>query len=133
MEMSEQEKLWYRVARLEKAIREKFGDLPVANFKKFWTEQHEQAYLIQLKEKWAKRYTLKIKTEEVEEKSGYLIKRKLFKGRQSECRQCPVCNSYSFEIKDEYYFNKFQCCFTCFIQWVEDREERWKTGWRPNL
>jgi hypothetical protein len=133
MEMSEQERLWYRVARLEKAIRDKFGDLPVSNFKKYWTNENEQSYLEQLKELWAKKYSLKIKTEEVEEKKGYLVKRKLFKKRQNEYRCCSVCKSYSFEIKDEYYFNKFDCCFICYIQWIEDRVERWNSGWRPNL
>ena len=46
-------------------------------------------------------------------------------------RACPVCETYSFQIKDDVYMNKFDCCFDCYIQWVEGREERWKTGWRP--
>jgi len=28
--------------------------------------------------------------------------------------------------------NKFDCCYKCYWQWVEGREDRWKTGWRPN-
>ena len=27
---------------------------------------------------------------------------------------------------------KFDCCHKCYIQYVEDREERWIEGWRPN-
>ena len=29
------------------------------------------------------------------------------------------------------FMTKFECCFKCYIQWVEGREERWKKGWRP--
>ena len=28
--------------------------------------------------------------------------------------------------------NKFECCFKCFIQYVDGREERWEKGWRPD-
>ena len=45
---------------------------------------------------------------------------------------CPVCDTYSFNVKDDVYMNKFQCCWKCYIQWVEDREDRWQSGWRPN-
>ena len=34
-------------------------------------------------------------------------------------------------MKDDLYMNKFECCHTCYIQWVEGREERWESGWRP--
>ena len=27
---------------------------------------------------------------------------------------------------------KYECCWTCNIQYVEGREERWRSGWRPN-
>ena len=47
-------------------------------------------------------------------------------------RECPVCGLYSFHLKDDLYMHKFECCFKCYIQYVEGREERWKTGWRPN-
>jgi len=29
--------------------------------------------------------------------------------------------------------NKYNCCYNCFIQYVHGREERWKSGWRPNI
>ena len=28
--------------------------------------------------------------------------------------------------------SKFECCFKCYIDYVEGREDRWKSGWRPN-
>ena len=29
--------------------------------------------------------------------------------------------------------NKYDCCFRCFLQYVDEREERWKSGWRPDI
>ena len=68
--------------------------------------------------------------EEREEVEGVLISKK-FKSINSE-RSCPVCNTYSFSSKDDVYMTKFDCCFSCYVQYVEDREDRWKQGWRPN-
>ena len=48
-------------------------------------------------------------------------------------RKCSVCGTYSFKKKDDLYINKFECCWLCYIQWVDGREERWKKGWRPNV
>jgi hypothetical protein len=65
------------------------------------------------------------------EVNGILVSQKLL-SRETN-RTCPVCEIYSFDKKDDVYMNKFKCCFGCYIQYVEDREERWKTGWRPQL
>ena len=60
---------------------------------------------------------------------GFLISKKLF--NKDDNRNCPVCQAYSFELRDDVYMAKFDCCFKCYIQWVDGREARWKTGWRP--
>jgi len=65
-----------------------------------------------------------------EELPGFLVKAK--KTRVEVDRTCPVCSSYSFSAKDDLYMLKFECCFNCYVQYVEGREERWKSGWRPN-
>ena len=65
------------------------------------------------------------------EVNGVLIPKKLFT-KDSQNRTCPVCNTYSFNSKDDVYMKKFECCCKCYIQWVDGREERWKTGWRPD-
>ena len=41
-------------------------------------------------------------------------------------------DNYSFDTRDNVYMTKYTCCYKCYIQWVEGREERWATGWRPN-
>ena len=43
-----------------------------------------------------------------------------------------TCGKCSFKSVDDLYMTKFDCCFKCYIQYVEGREERWKKGWRPN-
>ena len=72
----------------------------------------------------------KNKQDEKTEANGFLVSEKLL-NKESD-RVCPACFEYSFNMKDDLYMNKFDCCFTCYVQWVEDREERWLKGWRPN-
>tara|TARA_B100000085_G_scaffold193893_1_gene177786 strand:+ start:6993 stop:7325 length:333 start_codon:yes stop_codon:yes gene_type:complete len=102
------------IARIEKAIKEKYGEEAIQNPKGLWTEEKEKKYLSDLKIFY----------------NGKEKKRKSLE--PSPDRTCPVCGTYSFSVKDDLYMNKFECCFECYIQYVEDREERWKTGWRPN-
>ena len=68
--------------------------------------------------------------EEQVELEGVFISKKLINTDSN--RSCPVCHEYSFKSSDDVYMSKFECCQNCYIQWVEDREERWNTGWRPN-
>ena len=63
------------------------------------------------------------------ELNGFLINKKLL--NRDTNRVCCVCEGYSFDPRDGLYINKFSTCRICYIQWVENREERWKKGWRP--
>ena len=65
-----------------------------------------------------------------EEINGVFIPKKLI--TKNSKRSCPVCSTYSFKSNDDVYMSKFDCCEKCYVQWVEGRENRWKTGWRPN-
>ena len=67
---------------------------------------------------------------EEEQVNGVFIPKKLLNKESN--RSCPVCKTYSFKSNDDVYMTKFDCCEKCYIQWVEDREERWLKGWRPN-
>ena len=121
------EKDFDHIARVEKAIAEKYGDETVQHPKGEWTDEKEKQYLEDLK-------NLHINSTESESAqefvNGVFISKKLLT-RESK-RSCPVCNTYSFKSKDDVYMSKFDCCEKCYIQWVEDREERWISGWRPN-
>jgi len=118
------------IAKLEKAIAEKYGTETVQNPRANWTPEKEENFVEQLRAANLKIRELERKIEKIEV-NGVLVSQKLL-SRETN-RSCPVCNKYSFESKDDVYMNKFNCCFTCYIQYVEDREERWANGWRPKL
>ena len=116
------------IANVEKAISEKYGAETVQNPKNLWSKEKEEQYLVQIKKLQEKTDRLQQKIEKVE-LSGFLISKKLL--NKDSNSTCSVCNTYSFDSKDDVYTNKFDCCFKCYIQHVEDREERWLKGWRP--
>jgi len=118
-----------KIVKIEKAIAEKYGEDAIANPKHYWNDEKEKEYLEQLKELTKK----EIKEQEKDQKlniDGIFISKKLL--NKDSKRTCPVCHIYSFEIKDDLYINRFDCCFKCYVKWVEGREERWEKGWRPN-
>jgi hypothetical protein len=98
------------IAKYEVAISKKYGKDAIKHPQADWNDEQEK------------------KTEKVEV-DGFLISKKLF--TKDSNRICPTCHSYSFDLRDDVYMTKFDCCFKCYIQWVEGREERWKSGWRP--
>ena len=116
------------VVKIEQAIAKKYGDETVQHPKKNWTDEKEKQYLEELK-KIHHKTTQEEESDKVEV-NGVFIPKKLIK--KSSTRSCPVCSVYSFKSRDDVYMSKFECCEKCYIQWVEGREERWKTGWRPN-
>ena len=116
------------VARLEKAIAQKYGDETVTNPKSLWDIDKEKEYLQQTKEERSRLAKLAESQDKVEQ-DGFLINKKLL--NRDHKRVCPVCEKYSFHPKDDLYMNKFGACLPCYIQYVDGREERWATGWRP--
>ena len=116
------------IASVEKAIAQKYGTDAIQNPKSNWTDEKEREYLFQLK-KFSENERRQQDQEEKVETNGYFISKKLLNKETN--RTCPVCDTYSFNLKDDVYMSKFECCWKCYIQWVEDREERWATGWRP--
>ena len=116
------------IAKVEQAIAKKYGEEAIQNPASFWDEKKEKEYLEQLKKQHIQQEEL-----EYEEKvtaGGFFIPKKLI--NKDTNRVCPVCGVYSFIKKDDVYMNKYECCYECFITYVEDREERWQKGWRPN-
>ena len=114
--------------KVEKAIAEKYGNETVKNPKQDWNDEKENNYPSQLKQMHTKE--IEEEDHDKQEVNGVLIPRKLI--MKNSNRSCPICNTYSFKSNDDVYMTKFTCCEKCYIQWVEGREERWKTGWRPN-
>ena len=115
------------VVKVEAAIKEKYGEEAIQNPKKFWNQDKEKEYLKQLKEFYRKKEE---KSQDKDKVGDVYVSKKLL-NRESN-RQCPVCDKYSFDKKDDRYMNKFKCCFGCYIQYVHGREKRWRSGWRPD-
>ena len=118
-----------KIARIEKAIAKKFGSEAILNPKSLWTDEKEKEYLEQLKVFYSEQRKITENSEKTE-KDGFLVPKNLI--TKESKRTCPICETYSFELKDDLFMNKFECCFNCYIQWIEDREERWLNGWRPD-
>ncbi len=116
------------IVKIEKAIAQKYGEDTIANPKHYWNEEKEKAYLEQLKE--LSQIENKNDKDQKVEVNGVFISKKLL--NKDTNRTCPICSVYSFDLKDDLYMNRFECCNKCYVQWVEGREEKWKTGWRPN-
>ncbi len=116
-----------RIAKIEKAMSKKFGKESIVNPKSGWDDEKEKEYLEDLKQFYSE------ESKQAEDKineDGFFITRSLINKEIN--RVCPVCDTYSFSGRDDLYMNKFECCYNCYIQWVEDREERWLKGWRPD-
>ena len=123
------DKDWDKLAKIERAISEKYGKEAVQNPKSNWDDEKEKQYLDQIK-KLSEKEAQSSRGDEKVEVNGILIPKKLL-NRESN-RSCPVCDTYSFDVRDDVYMNKYDCCRLCYAKHVEDREERWKSGWRPN-
>lgn len=113
------------IAAVEKAIAEKYGKEAVQDFKSTWNKEREEEYLAQLR---ASR-NIDARHRDREDLGGFLISKKA--RNKNTNRACPVCETYSFSMKDDVYMSRFECCFKCYVQYVEDREDRWSEGWRP--
>ena len=117
------------VVKLEKAIEKRWGKEAIENPKSHWSPEKEKKHSEEVKE-FYKRKAFNDAKNSKEKFKGFLVSKKLL-SKENE-RECPVCGSYSFSSKDDLYMAKFECCHECYVQWVEHREERWESGWRPS-
>jgi hypothetical protein len=125
-----EKKNWDLIAKIEKQIKEKYGEEAIKSPAQGWTDEQEEEHLEKLREAYLSQRENESKREKVEISEGFFVTKKLLMKESS--RVCPVCSAYSFNKEDDLYMNKFDCCFKCYIDYVEGREDRWKTGWRPN-
>lgn len=45
---------------------------------------------------------------------------------------CPICEEFMKGNQSTRTYYDWGCCMHCHIEFVEDREERWRSGWRPS-
>ncbi len=118
-----------KIAAIEKAVSQKYGQEAIQNPQANWDEEKEKEYLFQLKEF----YKIKKPRESWEDKinvNGIKATKKLL--NRESLVTCPVCGNFPQKTLDDVCLLKFDCCSKCYVQYVEGREERWKKGWRPN-
>ena len=118
-----------RIAAVEKAISERYGEEAVQNPRANWDEEKEKEYLSQMKEFYKKIDKNNTHQEKIEI-NGIKVSKKLL--NRESLQSCPVCGSFPKKSMDDVCFVKFECCFTCYVKHVEGREERWLKGWRPD-
>ena len=118
-----------KIAAIEKAIAEKYGKETIQNPKANWDEAKEEEYLQQMKEFYQKTQQNEAWQEKIDV-NGIKISKKLLNRESLKC--CPICNSFARRSMDDVCLVKFDCCYRCYIEYVEDREERWLKEWRPN-
>ena len=116
------------IAAVEQAISKKYGDETVQNPKANWDENKEKEYLQQMR----KLYEKTNRNESFQEKidvNGIKVSKKLF--NRDSLQHCSVCSSLARKSTDDVCLLKYECCYKCYIQYVEGREQRWEKGWRP--
>lgn len=123
------QKDWDKLAAFEKAIRKKYGEEAIQNPKANWNEEKEKQYIAQQRELYSKELKQSAVTEKVDI-GGVLVSQKLLNRDSKD--PCPVCSKIFFKSTDDVCMTKYECCFDCYVKWVENREERWLKGWRPN-
>ena len=111
------------IARLEQAIAKKYGKETIQNPRSTWTQEKEQKYLEEIKEIHKQELQNKTYNEKIEA-NGFFVSKKLLTNKED--RTCPTCFVYSFEQKDDVYMNKYDCCYRCYLKFVEGKEERWQ-------
>lgn len=118
-----------KIAAFEKAIKQKYGYDAVKNPNSGWDDDKEKQYLETTK-KFQSKVSKYNEDNDLIEVDGFLMPKRLLNVETK--RICDTCSTYSFDKGDDFYMDKYDCCQTCYIKFVEGREERWINGWRPN-
>ena len=111
------------IAKLEQAIAKKYGAETIQNPRSTWTQEKEEKYLEEIKQIYKKEIQKSTYDEKIQA-NGFFVSKKLLTNKED--RTCPACFVYSFEQKDDVYMNKYDCCYRCYLKFVEGKEERWQ-------
>lgn len=117
------------IAKVEQEITKKYGKEAVVNPKSNWNDEKEKQFAKELSEHH-KRLLKKNEKQTKEDLGGFKVSKKLL--NKESVPFCSVCSKQTRSVKDDVMIVKYDCCNACYIKWVEGREERWQTGWRPN-
>ncbi len=118
-----------KLAAVEKAIAKKYGKETIQNPRGNWDEEKEKDYIEQVRKFQEKLQKAESSAEKIEH-NGFFVSKKLINKESN--KPCSSCNKYTLNVKDDVCISKFECCYECFVKYVDGREERWLSGWRPN-
>ena len=110
-----------KVAAIENAIAKKYGKEAIQNPKSNWNPEKEEKFLKDSKS-FYRQLSLRL--------PGAFIKNL---DHESD-KQCSVCSKqwHFMKLEDELCFIKWTTCRDCYIAYIEAREEKWLSGWRPD-
>ena len=117
------------IAKLEKAIAERWGDIAADNPSKYWNEDLADEYEEEV-DKLEEKIIESEHSDRKKEKGEFSISRKMLE--QGSRDHCEACGVYSFKSRDDIYLTRYDVCQECYYQYIHNREERWESGWRPD-
>tara|TARA_R100000908_G_C3731356_1_gene130631 strand:+ start:361 stop:738 length:378 start_codon:yes stop_codon:yes gene_type:complete len=100
-----------KIAAIEKAIADKYGEEAVSNPQSNWGEEKEKEYLEQMREFYKKTS----KNQEREDKvdvNGIKVTKKLL--NRESLKNCSVCGKFPKSSMDDVCLIKFDCCSYCY-------------------
>lgn len=110
-----------KIASIEKVIKNKYGKEAIQNPKANWSKEKEDKFVKDSK---------KFYKERLSRKHGDFIKKVTHKTGEN----CSTCFKEWFfmTLEDEVSCLKWSVCRDCYIKYIDGREERWASGWRPD-
>lgn len=115
--MKEKDPDW--LFQLEKAIEKKYGKETIKSFKEKISDKEKERIIIESKELRKKEEKKKNTSIEI---NGIYVPKKLIK---IENYNCIKCNKLILNKEDNFFYKKYKTCKTCFILFVENRENTW--------
>jgi hypothetical protein len=106
------------IQALEKAIKEKYGEVATMNPKHFWDEEKEKTYIEDTKAVIKKEYVSQDSKERIEV-DGIMVSKNVLMNKED--RNCKICKKYSFDRRDDIYIKKFNACYKCYLCKIEDK------------
>ena len=98
------------VGKVEKAIKDKYGEETIVNPRSLWDDEKEKEYIEQAKEN-AEKYFEKEEDDDIVEKDGVFISKKLL--TKSNAENCDTCKKYLLSSRDKVFIVKWDCCYQC--------------------
>ena len=104
------------VARIEKAIEEKYGIEASRDIRHSWDEEKEKLFTKQYDDFALKQREATVNREEIN-KDGYLLVKKTRK-KDIVKNTCPLCENLLQKAQDDVYVLKYDCCFNCYVYFI---------------